>query len=211
MLVDHEKMVVFRSGEPQLEDRMQKIKGGIMMLMAVVVLLTMAVNTHAESKEEQQKKIVEMAQQSLQQLYQAQPLAKAAVKNAAGYAVFSDLGVKILFAGSGNGQGVAVNNKTNQQTFMKMVELQAGLGFGIKKFRNIFVFETEKAMNSFVNSGWQFGGQATAAAKTATSGGAMAGAAQVDDGVWLYQITEKGLELSVTATGAKYYKNDSLN
>jgi hypothetical protein len=39
----------------------------------------------------------------------------------------------------------------------------------------------------------------------------MAGAAQVDDGVWLYQLTEKGLELSVTATGAKYYKNDSLN
>jgi lipid-binding SYLF domain-containing protein len=189
---------------------MQKIKGGIMTLMAVVVLLTMAVNSHPESKEEQQKK-VEMAQQSLQQLYQAQPLAKAAVKNAAGYAVFSDMGVKILFAGSGNGQGVAVNNKTNQQTFMKMVELQAGLGFGIKKFRNIFVFETEKAMNSFVNSGWQFGGQATAAAKTATSGGAMAGAAQVDDGVWLYQITEKGLEVSVTATGAKYYKNDSLN
>ena len=188
---------------------MQKIKARTMMIIAVVLLLPVAVS--AESKEKQQKKILEMAQQSLQQLYQAQPSAKAAVKNAAGYAVFSDMGVKILFAGSGNGQGVAVNNKTDQQTFMKMVELQAGLGFGIKKFRNIFVFETEKAMNSFVNSGWQFGGQATAAAKTATSGGAMAGAALVDDGVWLYQITEKGLEVSVTATGAKYYKNDSLN
>lgn len=202
-------MVVLLSGEPHLEDMMKKIKGGMMMIMAVVLLLTVAVN--AESKEEQQNKIVEMAQQSLQQLYEKQPSAKAAVKNAAGYAVFSDMGVKILFAGSGNGQGVAVNNKTDQQTFMKMVELQAGLGFGIKKFRNIFVFETEKAMNSFVNSGWQFGGQATAAAKTATNGGAMAGAAQVDDGVWLYQITETGLEASVTATGAKYYKNDSLN
>ena len=94
---------------------------------------------------------------------------------------------------------------------MKMVALQAGLGFGIKKFRNIFVFQTQKAMDSFVNSGWQFGGQSTAAAKTASGGGAMAGAAQVDDDVWLYQITDKGLEASITATGAKYYKNDSLN
>jgi lipid-binding SYLF domain-containing protein len=194
-----------------LEDIMQKIKGAMMIIMAVMLLLTVAVNSHAESKEEQQKKIVEMAQQSLQQLYEKQPSARAAVKNAAGYAVFSDMGVKILFAGSGNGQGVAVNNRTGQQTFMKMVELQAGLGFGIKKFRNIFVFQTQKAMDSFVNSGWQFGGQTTAAAKTATSGGAMAGAAQVDDDVWLYQITEKGLEASITATGAKYYKNDSLN
>jgi hypothetical protein len=45
MLVEHEKMVAFRSGEPHWEDRMQKIKGGIMTLMAVVVLLTMALNS----------------------------------------------------------------------------------------------------------------------------------------------------------------------
>ena len=189
---------------------MQKITG-MTTITAVVLMLMVALNVHAASKEEQQQKIVAMAQQSLQQLYEKEPSAKAAIQNAAGYAVFSDMGVKILFAGSGNGQGVAVNNKTGQQTFMKMVALQAGLGFGIKKFRNIFVFQTQKAMDSFVNSGWQFGGQSTAAAKTASGGGAMAGAAQVDDGVWLYQITDKGLEASVTATGAKYYKNDSLN
>jgi lipid-binding SYLF domain-containing protein len=190
---------------------MQRIKAGRMMVMAFVLLLTVAVNSRAESKEEQQQKIVAMSEQSLQQLYQAQPSAKAAVKNAAGYAVFSDFGVKILFAGSGTGHGVAVNKQTGQKTFMKMVEAQAGLGLGVTKFRNIFVFDTQKAMDSFVNSGWQFGGQATAAAKTATSGGAMAGAAQVDDGVWLYQLTEEGLAASVTVTGAKYYKNDSLN
>ncbi|HXY03066.1 MAG TPA: hypothetical protein VEI49_05770, partial [Terriglobales bacterium] len=102
---------------------MQKIKAGS---MAVVFLFLVAVNAHAASKEEQQKKIVEMAQTSLQQLYQAQPSARAAVQNAAGYAVFSDMGVKILLLGSGNGQGVAVNNQTGQKTFMKMVELQAG-------------------------------------------------------------------------------------
>jgi lipid-binding SYLF domain-containing protein len=186
-------------------------KIGVRIVMIAAAMLTVGVNSYAASKEEQQEKIVAMAQQSLEQLYQKQPSARAAIQNAVGYAVFSDFGLKILFAGSGNGQGVAVNNQTGQKTFMKMVELQAGLGFGIKKFRNIFVFETQNAMNSFVNSGWQFGGQATAAAKTATGGGAMAGAADVGDGIWLYQITEKGLEASITATGAKYYKNDSLN
>ena len=187
---------------------MEKIGAGMMMM---AVALTVGVNSHAASKEEQQQKIEGIAQQTLEELYQKQASARAAIQNAAGYAVFSDTGVKILFAGSGNGHGVAVNNQTGQKTFMKMVELQAGLGFGIKKFRNIFVFETPNAMNSFINSGWQFGGQATAAAKTATSGGAMAGAADVGDGVWLYQLTEKGLEASITATGAKYYKDDSLN
>ena len=92
-----------------------------------------------------------------------------------------------------------------------MVELQAGLGFGISKFRNIFVFITKAAMESFTNSGWQFGGQATAGAKTADSGGAMQGAVTVDNDIWMYQLTEEGLNVSVTVTGAKYYKDASLN
>jgi SH3 domain-containing YSC84-like protein 1 len=132
-----------------------------------------------ESKLAKQEDIQKMAQQTLQQLYQVQPLAKGAIEKAAGYAVFSDMGFKILLAGSGTGQGVVVNNQTNQKTYMKMVELQAGLGFGISKFRNVFVFRTKDAMESFINSGWQFGGQATAGAKTADSGGAMQGAVSV--------------------------------
>jgi lipid-binding SYLF domain-containing protein len=164
-----------------------------------------------ESKLAKQEDIQKVEQQTLLQLYQAQPLAKAAIERAAGYAVFSDMGFKILFAGSGNGQGVVVNNQTEQKTYMKMVELQAGLGFGISKFRNVFVFITKAAINSFINSGWQFGGQATAGAKTADSGGAMQGAVTVDNDIWMYQLTEEGLNVSVTVTGAKYYKDASLN
>jgi lipid-binding SYLF domain-containing protein len=134
------------------------------------------------------------------------------VEGAAGNAVFSNLGVKILVAGSGNGQGVAVNNKTKDETFMKMLELQAGLGMGVKKFRVVFVFDNQKAFNSFVNSGWQFGGQTTAAAKAGDNKGAsMAGAVAVSDGVWMYQLTDKGLALEITAKSTKYYKDDSLN
>jgi lipid-binding SYLF domain-containing protein len=75
----------------------------------------------------------------------------------------------------------------------------------------IFVFDNDKVLNSFINSGWEFGGQATAAAKTADKGGAMAGAASVSDGVWVYQMTEKGLAAEITAKSTKYYKDDDLN
>ena len=158
-----------------------------------------------------QQDIRDMAQQTLQRLYKAEPPAKSAVQNAAGYAVFSNLGIKILVAGSGNGKGIAVNNKTKREIFMKMLELQAGLGMGVKKFSVIFVFDTEKAFDGFVNSGWQFGGQATAAATTGTAGGAMAGAASVSDGVWMYQLTDKGVALEITGKSTKYYKDDDLN
>ena len=178
---------------------------------ALVCALTMSAHAADPKIEKKQKDIRNMAHDTLQRLYKAEPKAKAAVHGAAGYAVFSNLGVKILVAGSGNGKGIAVDNKTKKETFMKMLELQAGLGMGVKKFSVIFVFDNEKALNSFVNSGWQFGGQATAAATTGTQGGAMAGAASVSDGVWMYQLTDKGVALEITAKSTKYYKDDDLN
>ena len=131
--------------------------------------------------------------------------------SAAGYAAFSNFGMKILVAGGGSGKGIAVNNKTKAMTYMKMAEIQAGLGFGAKKFQVVWVFETEEALNNFINSGWEFGAQATAAAKSENKGSAYQGAVSVSPGVWIYQVTDKGLALELTAKGTKYYKDCDLN
>ncbi len=182
-------------------------------LLATALVCALAVMAHAADPniEKKQQDIRNMAQQTLQRLYKAEPKAKSAIHGAAGYAVFSNLGVKILVAGSGNGKGIAVNNKNKHETFMKMLEVQAGLGMGVKKFSVIFVFDTEKALSGFVNSGWEFGGQATAAAKNGDKGASMAGAVSVADGVWMYQLTDKGIALEITAKGTKYYKDGDLN
>ena len=173
---------------------------------------SLAIVAHAadDKKAEEQKAVRKMAQDTLQRLYKAEPKAKGAVEGAAGYAVFSNTGLKIFMLGSGKGEGLAVN-KSKQETFMKVVELQAGLGFGVKKFSVIFVFDNDTAFNSFVNSGWEFGGQTTAAATTGEKGGALAGAASVSPGVYMYQLTDKGVALEITAKGTKYYKDDDLN
>ena len=172
--------------------------------------LAIMANAADDKKAEEQQAVRKMAQDTLQRLYKAEPKAKGAVQGAAGYAVFSNTGVKILMLGSGKGEGIAVN-KSKQETFMKVVELQAGLGFGVKKFSVIFVFDNDTAFNNFVNSGWEFGGQTTAAATTGDKGGAMTGAASVSPGVWMYQLTDKGVALEITAKGTKYYKDDDLN
>ena len=182
-------------------------------LIAAVIVCGLSVTAHAvDSKtEKKQLEVRTMTQETLQTLYRVDPKAKLIVEHAAGYAVFSNLGVKILVAGSGNGKGMAVDNKSKRETFMKMIELQAGFGMGLKKFRVIFVFDNPRAFNSFVNSGWQCGGQTTIAAKAGDQGGAMAGAASMSDGVWMYQLTEKGLAVEITAKSTKYYKDADLN
>jgi lipid-binding SYLF domain-containing protein len=188
---------------------MNKRRMPIVMVFALSLLI--ATPAAADTKAQKQAKVRQQAAQTLAQLYQAQPSAKAAIKAAAGYAAFSNFGMKILLAGGGKGQGIAFDNRTKKVTYMKMVEVQAGLGMGVKKFSTIFVFETKDAMDQFVNAGWEFGGQATAAAKTGDKGGAYQGAVSVMPGVWMYQLTEKGLALELTGKGTKYYKDDDLN
>ena len=53
---------------------------------------------------------------------------------------------------------------------MKMVEVQAGLGLGVKKFRLVWVFETAGKLNDFITKGWEIGGQATASAQVSGKG-----------------------------------------
>ena len=165
----------------------------------------------SEKIEQQRADIRKMANDTLARLYKTQPSAQKAIKKAAGYAVFSNFGMKILLAGGGSGKGIAVDNKSQQGTFMKMIEVQAGFGMGIKKFRLIFVFDNKSDLDRFINSGWEIGGQATAAAQASGQGAALAGAMSVSPGVWLYQLTDDGLALELTAKGTKYYKDDNLN
>jgi lipid-binding SYLF domain-containing protein len=180
--------------------------------IAAVLAITIAVSAHAgDSRADKQKKIRKMAQDTLQRLYAADPRAQAKIAGAAGYAVFSDIGVKILLAGSGKGHGIAVNNATKQETFMKMLEVQAGLGVGVDKFRVVFVFETQDALDKFINSGWEFGGSSSLAAKTGDKGGGLAGAVSVSDDVSMYQLTDKGIAAEITIKSSKYSKDDELN
>jgi lipid-binding SYLF domain-containing protein len=183
----------------------------VRLLFVPALILVTACAVLADSKEEKQAKARRKADETLQRLYHKHPSAQAAIKRAVGYAVFNNGGAKILFAGGGRGSGIAVENATKKVTYMKMRELQAGLGMGVKKFSVIFVFETKKAFNDFIDGNWEFGGQTTAAAKTGSGGGSLEGAAVVSDGVWMYQMTDKGVALELTAKSTKYFRDDDLN
>lgn len=165
----------------------------------------------AASISEKRQSIRDMANQTLDRLYKVHPLAKTAIENSVGYAVFSNYGVKIFVIGGGRGKGIAVNSESDQEVFMKKADVGIGLGLGAKNYSEVFVFETEKALNRFVNRGWEFGGQATLAATDGVNGGAFQGAVSIWPGAWLYQLTNKGLALEITGQGSRYYKDKDLN
>jgi lipid-binding SYLF domain-containing protein len=165
----------------------------------------------AANIEQKRQSIRNMASDTLEKLYQEHPAAKEAIENAAGYAVFSNHGVKLLLFGSGHGKGIAVNTNSGREVFMKKSEIGLGLGLGLKDYSDIFVFETEKDFARFIDQGWTLGGQATVAASDGVNGGGVQGAVCIWPGAWLYQLTDKGLALELTGQGTRYYQDSELN
>ena len=186
----------------------------ILFALLAASLMALSFGAHAQDESaimQGRQQVREAAQDTLSTLYEYQPSARYAVEHAAGYAVFSTFGIKLLFAGGQQGKGMVVNNRTHRQTFMKMVGVQAGLGFGVAKTRLVFIFETVSAMQSFINQGWEFGASGSLAAAADGQGGMFTGAASAAPGVYVYQITDTGLAAQITATGQKFFKDDALN
>jgi lipid-binding SYLF domain-containing protein len=176
-----------------------------------VILLAVSAARAGDSPDEKRDKTRKMAAEALKDLYKMQPKAQEEIQKSAGYAVFDNTGVNVLLLSTARGAGIARNTKTNKETFMKMISAGAGVGLGVKDYRVIFVFETDKAFKEFLNSGWSGSAQADAAAKAGDKGSAESGALEVAPDVWVYQITKNGLALQATLQGTKYYKDDNLN
>lgn len=151
------------------------------------------------------------AQDALSALYSLQPQAKRAVESAAGYAAFSTVGMKLLIAGGTTGKGIAVDKRTGARTYMRMTQVQGGLGFGVSKNQVIFVFTTQKALADFIAQGWEFGAQANLSAVAQGDGGMFTGAASLSPNVYVYQITETGLNATLTVAGTRFYADPDLN
>jgi len=187
-------------------------------LLAFTALLPLSANAGLfgdKDVDEEREKSQEMRSEVLERLYNEKAETKEMIANSVGYAVFSNTGINVLLVSTANGRGIAHDNESGDDIYMSMFSAGGGLGLGIKKFSAVFVFHSRDAFDQFVDKGWNFSGQADAAATTDAEEGKGAGAAEaagtMNESVSIYQMTDKGLALQATLQGTKYWKNDDLN
>lgn len=184
---------------------------GAFHLGALLFAWLFSVTAAAASVETERANIQQMRTETLERLYREQPWTRDDIQNAAGYAVFSSVGVHIAFLSGSGGMGLAHDNRSGRETYMNMAAAGVGLGLGIKDFRVVFVFHTPGAYKQFIEQGWDFSGQADAAAKSTGRGDEGSVAATVVPNVTVYQLTETGIALQVGLQGTRYWSNAKLN
>jgi hypothetical protein len=161
--------------------------------------------------DERRQYVMQMRDEALEDLYREKPEARDQVATAAGYGVFRNLGQNIIFVETGGGFGIVRDNKTGEDTYMKMRTFGLGLGLGATDFRAVYIFRNEAVLGDFVRGDYQVGAKAQAAAKTGDEGGAATATGEPDDDIIVYQFTKSGVVASATVQGSKYSVDKALN
>ena len=180
--------------------------------LPLLLSLLTACAAPGDTPSQQRGAIQAMRSDTLGKLYKLKPEVRKEIRSAAGYAVFSNINNNLLFVSSGNGYGVAHDNRSGKDTYMKMASVGVGLGLGIKDFQAVILFKDRAAFTQFLEQRWDANVQADAAAKSGKKGAALSEAAHPEyEKIKVYQLTNAGLALQATAQGYKYWPDDDLN
>lgn len=188
----------------------------LLTLMGVALALPVGAglfSAKGDTAEEKRAKVRQDRDEILAKLYASHPEAKDKIKKAVGYGTFNNKNLNLFLLSSGRGYGVVVD-KQGKETFMSMGSLGGGVGVGAKDLSVVFIFKSDDVMKKFIESGWQFGGEADATAKAGDKGGGAAKEAAVDTAgnlFEIYQMTDTGAALQATVAGTKYWKDKDLN
>ena len=142
-----------------------------------------------KAKREQQRAILKIRDQTLDQLFKLKPSARAEFDRAAGYGVFEINGLNAVLAET-HGRGVVLD-KNNRTAYMLLARTDVGPGAEVKPYRQVLMFGNPETLSRFMTSG--------SPADTSS-----------DPHITVYRLDIKGVSTQ-TDWGARYFRDPDLN
>lgn len=135
------------------------------------------------------------AAETITQLADKDPAAKALIEESVGYFAGRVSATKLPFLGGGYGLGVLHDKSDATRSYFDITRFDLGAGLGVGQFRVLIVFETQEALDKFRAKGWQKGLAADSALGNRGSSALFASG----DGFSAYALTKSGTALTATA------------
>ncbi len=142
-----------------------------------------------KAKREQQRAILKIRDQTLDQLFKLKPSARAEFDRATGYGVFEINGLNAVLAET-HGRGVVLD-KNNRAAYMQLARTDVGPGAEVKPYRQVLLFGDPETLGRFMVSG--------SPADTSS-----------DPGVTVYRLDIKGASIQAD-WGVRYFRDPDLN
>lgn len=181
-------------------------------LLVAILAFAGCAQPEGESSEEKRSYIRRAQVHILEEAYTHRPAAQNLVHESAGYATFSSFDAKIVFLGTGNAYGLAVDRTTGKRTFMRMTRIEAGVGLGLQETDLLLVFRDRARFKAFVAGSWEWGGNAEATTASRRRGSSSVGVrgSFTGDPV-VFQLSRSGAELAAGVGGYRFTRDADLN
>jgi len=177
---------------------MKKLNVIWIMVMACVLNI-MPIFGQSDSKK---NKIIADSNTAKAEFLKADPLMTGLFEKAYGYVIFPNVGKGGIGVGAAAGNGtVYQNNKVIGMA--KLTQVSIGFQAGGQAYREVIFLESEKEMNRFKESKFEFSAQVSAVAVKA---GASA-TAKYTDGVMVFTMEKGGLMYEASVGGQKFTFN----
>jgi len=170
-------------------------------LLFIVVDISGCASIPGKTGEEQSEAINTLAERTLKDLYKQEPKSKEEIGDSVGYAIMKNKFTKVPIVGAGSGYGVAINKKTGEKTYLKIVRFDIGGGYGLRSVRVVLIFQNEKKFEDFIDGVWSARAGAETGAKVkdeVVSGVAGSDNLPGDKGYSIHFIIDEGVSATVT-------------
>jgi lipid-binding SYLF domain-containing protein len=150
-----------------------KLYSGLIVLMLLLASGQVTAQDQERIMDMEKREVIKSdAMDAKMAFMRANPQLEGMLNDAAGYAIFPNVGKGAWILGGAAGNGIVYENG-QVAGYAELRQIDIGFQFGGKAFRELIVFETQEALNKFKEGDFEFGGSASAVIWDEGTGGAI--------------------------------------
>ena len=143
----------------------------VLITLATLLLFSGCAKLSLSEVKSAQEKIDLMAERTIKALIKENPSIKDELSKAKGYAVINWKVTKIPVVGAGGGNGVIVDLRNNERTYINVSRFDIGGGWGVRSYKNLVITQDEKLLDEAKDGDVKFEAGAEVSAGTVAAGG----------------------------------------
>ena len=183
------------------------MKNQLSLLILLVFFIAGCSSMTVLEKDQKRGELDEMAATAIAGLIEQDQSIKAEIDQSLGYAVANMKLTKIPIVGAGGGEGVFIDQKTQQRVYFTVSRFDIGGGWGARSYKALLVVESQEVMDRLKGGIWEFQAGAEASAGTASAEGS---SAALDAGFTMHVLSDGGASATVTARVIRTKVNKNL-
>lgn len=181
---------------------MKNMRSMALLALGVSTLMSACAGGLVGSTERKQAYFDKLERDTIARLTKEQPKAERELAKSVGYLVAEQDTVKVPMVGWASGAGVAVEKASGKRTYLRIPELQFGVGWGGRVEKVVLVFQDLNKLRDLADGKWHAGVEAEAAAKAGDVGAAGSGSTTdlMKKGFSTYILTDAGISGTATVS-----------